>query len=76
VEEEEKQSKVTCFNCVECGHFSTECKAPKVCFICQTTNHVGRDCPEWGKPLESAQYLESAVEGLGFFHVDVLEEDN
>jgi hypothetical protein len=37
---------------------------------------VGRDCPEWSKPLESTQYLRSAAHGLGFFHVDVYEEVN
>jgi hypothetical protein len=46
---------------------------PKLCFICQMSDHVGRDCPEWSKPLESAQYLGSAPKGMGFFHVDVLD---
>jgi hypothetical protein len=36
----------------------------------------GRDCPEWKKPLEPVQYLGSAVQGLGFFHVEVMEEEN
>jgi hypothetical protein len=76
VEEDEKQIRVTCFNCAEWDHFITHCKAPKLCFICQTANHVGRDCPEWVKPLELAQYLGSATQGLGFFHVNVVEEAN
>jgi hypothetical protein len=67
MEEENKQPKVTCFNYAEFGHFSTDCRAPKLCFICQTTNHVGRDCPDWLRPLEPAQYLGSAAQGLGFF---------
>jgi hypothetical protein len=52
--DEGKSPKVTCFNCGEWGHFSTDCREPKVCFICQTTNHVGRDCPEWQKPITTA----------------------
>jgi hypothetical protein len=70
-EEIGKHAKVTCFNCGEWGHFSPDCKAPRLCFICHTSAHVGRDCPDWLKPLEPAQYLESAAQGLGFFHVDV-----
>jgi hypothetical protein len=58
------------------GHFSSDCKEPKLCFICQTSSHVGRECPEWNKPLESVQYLGSAAQGLGFFHVNVSEEAN
>jgi hypothetical protein len=33
-EDSDKQLKVTCFSCAEWGHF-----------ICQTAEHVGRDCP-------------------------------
>jgi hypothetical protein len=69
-----KQANMTCYNCTEWGHFSTDCKEPKVCFICQTSDHVGRNCPEWLKPLETTQYLCSAAQGLGFFHIDVHEE--
>jgi hypothetical protein len=76
MEEESKQPNVTCFNCVEFGHFSTDCKAPRSCFICQTASHAGRDCPDWYKHLEPAQYLGSAAQGLGFFHVDVQEEED
>jgi hypothetical protein len=71
-----KLSKNICFNCVEVGHFSTDCKAPRLCFICQTSSHVGRDCPKWGKPIELAQYLGSATQGLGLFHLDVQDEEN
>jgi hypothetical protein len=74
VMEVDKQINVTCFNCVGWGHYSSDCKEPKVCFVCQTANHVGRECPEWRKLLEPAQYLGSEAQGLGFFHVDVLEE--
>jgi hypothetical protein len=47
-----------------------------LCFICQTAEHVGRDCPEWLKPLDVVQYLGSAAQGLDFFHVDVRKESN
>jgi hypothetical protein len=71
-----KLSNVTCYNCAEWDHFSIDCKQPKLCFICQTSDHVGRDCPEWMKPLEHVQYLGSATQGLSFFHVEVKEEAN
>jgi hypothetical protein len=71
-----KLSKNICFNCVEVGHFSTDCKAPRLCFICQMSAHVGRDCPKWGKSIELAQYLGSATQGLGLFHLDVQDEEN
>jgi hypothetical protein len=75
-EESDKLPKVTFFNCAEWGHFSIDCKALKLCFIYQTTDHVGRDWPKWEKPMESALYLGSAAQGLGFFHVEVQEEEN
>jgi hypothetical protein len=40
------------------------------------TDHVGKNCPEWKKPMESALYLESVAQGLGFFHVEVQENEN
>jgi hypothetical protein len=61
-----KMAKVTCFNCAEWGHFSNDCKEPRLCFICQTIDHVGRDCPEWLKHVESAQYLGSVDQGISF----------
>jgi hypothetical protein len=76
IEESDKMSKVTCFNCAEWGHFSTDYKAPKLCLIYETVDHVGRNCPEWEKPMEFALYLGSAAQGLGFFHVEVQEEEN
>jgi hypothetical protein len=57
----DKGPKVTCFNYAELGHFSIDCKAPKLCFICQTSTNVGSDYPEWRKPLEPIQYLGSAT---------------
>jgi hypothetical protein len=75
-EESDKIPNVTYFNCAEWGHFSTYCKAHKLCFICQTVDHVGTNCPEWEKPMESALYLGSAARVLGFFHVEVQEEEN
>jgi hypothetical protein len=59
--ETDKQSKVNYFNCAEWGHYSSECKQPRLCFICQMTEHVGRECSEWQKPITVAQYLGSAA---------------
>jgi hypothetical protein len=72
----DKFAKVTCFNCTGWGHFNTDCKDPRLCFICQTADHLGRECPEWGRPLVPVQYLSSAAHGLGFFHVEVDDEMN
>jgi hypothetical protein len=75
-EETSKVAKVNCFNCGGCRHYNTDCKELKLCFVCETISHVGRECPEWKKPLVAAQYLGSVVQGLGFFHVDVQEESS
>jgi hypothetical protein len=42
VDDTDKLLKVTCYNCAEWGHYSTDCKASKLCFICQTAAHVGQ----------------------------------
>jgi hypothetical protein len=65
---------VTCFNCAGWGHFSTNCKEPRLCFVCETSDHIGRECPEWDKSNEPVQYLGSAAQGLRFFHVEVLDD--
>jgi hypothetical protein len=65
--DKDKCPKVTCFNCAQWGHFSSNYRELKLCFICQMTNHVGRGCPELSKPIEPAQYLGSAAQGLGGF---------
>jgi hypothetical protein len=61
VAEPEKQARVTCFNCAQWGHYSIDCKEPKQCLVCQIASHVGKECPEWLKPLEPVQYLGSAA---------------
>jgi hypothetical protein len=40
------------------------------------TDHVGRNCHEWEKSMESALYLGSAAQVLGLFHVEVQEEES
>jgi hypothetical protein len=44
--EPEKQTRVTCYNCAQWGHYSTDYKKAKQCFVCQTAAHVGKECPE------------------------------
>jgi hypothetical protein len=53
--ETDKKIKVTCFSFGQWKHFSTDCKEPRLCFMCQTYDHVGKECPEWSKPLVLAQ---------------------
>lgn len=52
-----------------------DCTRPKACFICHQPGHHVNACPEWSKTLPGVQYLGSANRGLGFFHIQV-EDDN
>lgn len=71
-----KGCKVPCYNCGVVGHFSSDCKKPRISFICHTTAHIGRECPDWKKPIQAALYLGSANQGLGFFHIDTSERED
>lgn len=73
---QDKNLQVVCFNCGEIGHLSSACRRPRVCFICQSTNHVVDLCPEWKKPPVAAQYYGSANRGLGFYLIDVEARGN
>lgn len=73
---QDKNLQVVCFNCGEIGHLSSACSKPRVCFICQSTNHAVDMCPEWKKPPVAAQYYGSANRGLGFFYIDVEPRGN
>nr|ADU02689.1 gag protein [Equine infectious anemia virus] len=45
-------AKQTCYNCGKSGHFSSQCKAPKICFKCKQPGHFSRQCrnaPKNGK---------------------------
>lgn len=64
-----------CFNFGESGHFSSGCSKPKVCFICLRSDHIVEDCSEWQSAHQSAQYLDSANRGLGFYHIDVAPKE-
>lgn len=39
--------------------------------MCGAEKHNSEDCPEWSKPVKSAEYLGSASQGLGLFHIDI-----
>jgi hypothetical protein len=73
---QERNLQVVCFNCGEMTHLRSSCKSPRVCFICQQTDHVVDQCPGWNKPPMAAQYYGSANRGLGFYHIDVQPRGN
>lgn len=71
-----KNLQVVCFNCGEIGHFSSACSKPRICFICQSMEHVAEFCLAWKQPHTTGQYYGSACTGLGFYHIDVEPRDN
>lgn len=74
--DEGKVSKISCFNCSESGHYSSDCPKTRVCHICKSRDHNANNCPEWEKPKEGAEYYGSANSGLGFFRIDVEDRPN
>ncbi|TVU42866.1 hypothetical protein EJB05_09289, partial [Eragrostis curvula] len=66
---------VICYNCGGPGHYVHDCKLPKLCFICSKTGHASHDCDEWYKSQINAEYFGSASQGLGFYHVELDENE-
>jgi hypothetical protein len=73
---EDKSLQIICYNCGDLGHYNTACTKPRVCFVCFKKDHIAENCPRWKEPIKDAQYMGSASNGLGFFHLDVEEKEN
>uniref|UniRef100_A0A673WJB3 CCHC-type domain-containing protein n=1 Tax=Salmo trutta TaxID=8032 RepID=A0A673WJB3_SALTR len=41
-----KKPKSCNLNCFEAGHLARDCKKPKSCNLCDSTEHMFKDCPE------------------------------
>lgn len=72
----DRNIQVVCFSCGVIGHLGSACSKTKVCFICQSLEHVVDLCPEWKRPPMATQYYRSANRGLGFYHIDVSARGN
>ena len=70
-----RHNMLICSNCGIPGHFVGNCVKPKVCFICNVLGHPVYSCPEWVKEHPAASYFGSGNSGMGFYHLDVPEDD-
>ena len=61
-----------CFNCGIVGHFQVSCTNPPMSYLCKYTGHLGVLCPDCPVSEELMMYSH-VIEGLGFFHNEVLE---
>ena len=73
---DERYRSLICYNCGEPGHFVGNCSKPKTCFICSVPGHHMNVCPKWNMPHPLASYMGSAGLGLGFYHIDIPENNS
>jgi hypothetical protein len=66
---------VICYNCGLPDHHKASCKKPMVCFICKE-DHVVDTCPMKKQGHYCAKYIGSAASVLGFYHIEVPEEEH
>ncbi|KAK3126490.1 hypothetical protein QOZ80_7AG0557400 [Eleusine coracana subsp. coracana] len=66
---------VICYNCGIPGHHKAICKKPKICFICKKEGHVVEECPVRKQGHVCAKYIGSAASGLGFYYIEVPDEE-
>ena len=56
-----KKPVITCYNCLEEGHISKNCKNIKKCRKCRKEGHTFKDCPETHPAAAAAQEVEGAA---------------
>ncbi|XP_044388322.1 uncharacterized protein [Triticum aestivum] len=61
-----------CFNCGVAGHSQVNCVNPQCCYICKDLNHPALLCLDRLVTSELMMYGHG-IEGLGFFHLEVLD---
>ena len=61
-----------CFNCGVAGHSQVNCVNPQCCYLCKDPGHPAILCPD--RPVVSELMMYGhGIEGLGFFHLEVLD---
>ena len=54
------------------GHSQVNCVNPSCCYICKDPSHPALLCPD--KPIdEELMMYGHGIEGLGFFHIELLD---
>lgn len=65
---------IFCRNCLEAGHLARDCKKPKWCNLCDSIEHMFKDCPDRHKTYaESLRNIEVVLDEISRDHAPAQE---